>query len=94
MRDEIRYYKGKHRVKILTKTTDNWIVEALEPFEDTVNDQKIQVKTKERRIVRPNLLYKQRNLTPPIKEHTYELKMEKKLRQIVQEKEEKTDHRA
>ena len=89
MNDEIRFYKGKHKVKILTRTTDNWIIEALEPFEDTVNNQTIRVKTKERRIVRPNLLYKQRNLAPPIKEHTYELKMEKKLRQIVQQKEKK-----
>jgi Leu/Phe-tRNA-protein transferase len=89
--DEVRYYKGKHKVKILTRTPGNWIVEALEPFEDMVNDQRIQVKTKERRIVRPNLLYKQRSLSPPIKEHTYELKMEKRLKQIVQEKEEKTD---
>lgn len=90
MNEEIRYYKGRHKVKILTKTQGNWIVEALEPFEDIVNNQKIQVKTKERRIVRPNLLYKERGLTPPMKEHTYELKMEKKLKQIVQEKEKKT----
>ncbi len=91
MNEEIRYYKGRHKVKILTKTQGNWIVEALEPFEDIVNDQKIQVKTKERRIVRPNLLYKELGLTPPMKEHTYELKMEKKLKQIVQEKEKKTN---
>ncbi|HXX86838.1 MAG TPA: hypothetical protein VEH86_00125, partial [Candidatus Acidoferrum sp.] len=81
----------KHRVKILTRTTGNWIVEALEPFEDTVNHQTIRVKTKERRIVRPNLLHKQRSLPPAIKEHTYELKMEKKLGQIVREKKEKPD---
>ena len=84
--EEIRFYKGKHKVRILTRTKGNWIVEALEPFEDTVNNQRLQVKAKERRIVRPNLLYKERALTPPLKEHAYELKMEKKLRQIVQEK--------
>lgn len=78
-------------MKILTRTQGNWIVEALEPFEDVVNDQRVQVKIKERRIVRPNLLYRERALAPPIKEHAYELKMEKKLKQIVHEEEEKTD---
>jgi len=89
--EDTRYYKGKHKVRILTRTQGNWIVEALEPFEDVVNDQRMQVKIKERRIVRPNLLYRERALSPPIKEHAYELKMEKKLKQIVHEQEEKTD---
>lgn len=91
MSEDTRYYKGKHKVRILTRTQGNWIVEALEPFEDVVNDQRMQVKIKERRIVRPNLLYRERALSPPIKEHAYELKMEKKLKQIVHEQEEKTD---
>jgi hypothetical protein len=83
--DEIRYYKGKHRVRVLTKTQGNWIVEALEPFVDIVNGQRIGVKTKERRIIRPNLLYKELGLAPPFREHAYELRMEKKLKQLVKE---------
>jgi hypothetical protein len=89
MSEEIRYYKGKHKVKILTKTQGNWIVEALEPFEDIVNGQEVRVKMKERRIVPPNLLYKKQGLAPVVKEHTYELKMERKLKHIVEEEEEK-----
>jgi hypothetical protein len=89
LNEEIRYYKGKHKVKILTKTQGNWMVEALEPFEDTVNGREVRVKSKERRIVPPNLLYKKQGLAPPVKEHTYELKMEKKLKHLVEEKEKK-----
>jgi len=36
MNDEIKYYKGKHKVKVLTKSRENWIVEALEPFKGIV----------------------------------------------------------
>jgi Leu/Phe-tRNA-protein transferase len=74
----------------MTKTRGNWIIEALEPFEDTVNGQEVRVKTKERRIVPPNLLYKKRGMARPVKEHTYELKMEKKLKHLIEEKEKET----
>jgi hypothetical protein len=91
MSSEIRYYKGKHKVRVLTESRGNWIVEALEPFEDVVNDEKIKVKKGERRIVAPNLLFQREALPPTVKEHVYELKMEKKLKRLVQkdEKEEK-----
>jgi hypothetical protein len=89
MRDDIRFYKGKHKVKVMTESKENWIVEALEPFEDIVNGEKIQVKVGERRIVAPNLLLKRKGLPPPIKEHTYELNMEKKLKHLIEEKEKK-----
>ena len=89
MSEEDRFYKGKHRVRILTRSRGNWIVEALEPFEDTVNDQKVRVKAGERRIVAPNLLFKRKGLPPPIREHTYELKMEKKLKHYIEEEEKK-----
>ena len=85
--DEERFYKGKYMVKILAESRGNWVVEALEPFEDIVNGEKIRVKVGERRIVAPNLLFKMKGLSPPIKEHTYELKMEKKLKRLVEEKE-------
>jgi hypothetical protein len=86
---EIRYYKGKYRVRVLTESRGNWIVEALESFEDAVQGEKINVKAGERRIVAPNLLFKRQRLPPPVKEHTYELKMEKKLKRLVAEEERK-----
>jgi len=87
MSDKIRYYKGKHRVRVLTESRGNWIVEALEPFEDIVDGEKIEVKKGERRIVAPNLLLLREGLPPPVKEHEYELKMEKKLKRLVDEEE-------
>lgn len=89
MSGEVRYYKGKYKVKVMTESKDNWIVEALEPFEDEVYGEKVKVKKGERRIVVPNLLFKREGLPPPIKEHTYELKMEKKLKRFVEEEEKK-----
>ena len=89
MSGEIRYYKGKYKVKVLTESRGNWIVEALEPFEDTVQGENIKVKTGERRIVAPNLLYLKEGLPPPVKEHVYELKMEKKLKRFVAKEEKK-----
>lgn len=85
MSDEVRFYKGKFKVKVLTKSRGYWIVEALEPFEDVVNGENVHVKAGERRIVVPNLLFKKKSLPPPVKEHVYELKMEKKLKRLVAE---------
>jgi len=90
MSTDIRFYKGKHKVKVLSESRGNWIVEALETFEDSVNGEKVEVKSGERRIVAPNLLFEREGLLPPVKEHVYELKMEKKLKKIV-EKEEKSN---
>jgi len=87
--NEIRYYKGKYKVKIMTRSTGGWMVEAVEPFEDYVYDERVSVKKGEQRIVAPNLLYKKRGLSPPVKEHTYELKMEKKLKRIIADEEKK-----
>ena len=86
MDEEVRFYKGKYMVKILAESRGNWVVKALEPFEDIVNGERLCVKVGEKRIVAPNLLSKRRGLSPPIKEHTYELKMEKKLKRLVDEK--------
>ena len=91
MSSEIRYYKGKHKVKVLTESRGYWIVEALEGFEDTLGGDIIKVRKGERRIVAPNLLFEREALPPPVKEHVYELKMEKKLKRIVQEEKKKTD---
>jgi hypothetical protein len=88
MSNEVRFYKGKHMVKVLSESRGSWVVEALEAFEDLVDGEKIRVQVGEKRIVPPNLLYEREGLSPPVKEHVYELKMEKKLKKIV-EKEEK-----
>jgi hypothetical protein len=87
LKDEVRYYKGKHKVKILTESRGNWIVEALEPFEDVVGREKVKVRKGERRIVAPNLLFQREAISPPVKEHVYELEMEKKVKRLLQEQE-------
>lgn len=89
MSDEIRYYKGKHKVRILTRSRGHWVVEALEQFEDNVYGQEVKVKTGERRIVVPNLLFRIKSLPPLAKEHVYELKMEKKLKHLIVKEEKK-----
>lgn len=87
MSGEIRYYKGKHKVKVVTESQGYWIVEALEEFQDIVNGEKVKIDIGERRIVTPNLLFKKKGLPPPAKEHVYELKMEKKLKRLIAEEE-------
>jgi Leu/Phe-tRNA-protein transferase len=89
MSEEVRYYKGKHKVKVVTKSAGYWIVEALEEFDDVVDGEKVTVKVGERRIVPSNTVRKQKSLPLPIKEHAYELKMEKKLKRLVAEEEKK-----
>ena len=89
MSKEIRYYKGKYKVAVLSESRGNWLVKALESFEDEVNGQKVKVKARERRIVAPNLLFKRKGLPPPVKEHVYELNMEKKLKRLVAKQESK-----
>ena len=89
MNDEIRYYKGRHKVRVLTKSRGHWIVEALESFEDIVYGKRVSAKVGDRRIVVPNLLFKTKSLPPPAKEHVYELKMEKKLKRLIAEEEKK-----
>jgi len=86
---EIRYYKGKHKVKIVTESVGYLTVEALEDFEDVVDSEKTTVKAGERRIVPINEVHKQKTLPPMVKEHAYELEMEKKLKKIVAEEERK-----
>jgi gentisate 1,2-dioxygenase len=89
MSEEVRYYKGKHKVKVVTESAGYWMVEALEEFEDVVDGEKVTVKVGERRIVPSTTLHKHEDLPPPIREHAYELKMEKKLKRLVAEEEKK-----
>jgi hypothetical protein len=80
---EVQYYKGVHKVKVVTKSEGYWIVEALEEFDDDVDGEKVTVKVGERRIVPADTVHKHKYLPPPAKEHAYELQMEKKLKRLV-----------
>jgi hypothetical protein len=83
------YYRGLYRVKVVTESEGYWIVEAQEDFEDLQDGKKITVKTGERRIVQPKELHKKKVLAPPIPEHVYERRLEKKVKHMVEELEEK-----
>ena len=84
---EIWYYKGVHKVKVVTETEGYWIVEALEEFEDDVDGKSVKVKAGEQRIVPSNTVHERKYLPPPVEEHAYELQMEKKLKRLVAEEE-------
>lgn len=86
MGEEIRYYRGLHRVRVVTKSEGYWTVEALEDFEDHVDGERTMVKVGEQRIVPPNLVFKEKTLPPMVREHTYELEMEKKVKRLVARK--------
>jgi hypothetical protein len=90
---EIGYYKGKHKIRVVTESVGYVTVEALENFEDIVDGEKITVLTGERRIVPVDEVHKQRTLPSMVKEHAYELEMEKKLKRMVAEEERKESGR-
>lgn len=81
--EEVRYYRGRHKVRVVTLSEGYWTIQALEEFEDIVDGQKVRVKVGEQRIVPPRLVFKKKSMPPMVKEHAYELKMEKKLKQLV-----------
>ena len=81
--DKIRFYKGLYEVKVVMESVGFYTIEALEVFEDVVDGKKIKVEIGEQRIVAPDTLYQERTYRPPIQEHAYELKMEKKLKELV-----------
>jgi hypothetical protein len=84
------YYKGLYKVKVVTKSEGYWIVEALEDFDDSVDGEKVAVKAGESRIVTPADLHNKKTLPPPIPEHVYERRLEKKVKRMVEEYENKT----
>jgi hypothetical protein len=90
---EVWYYKGVHKVKVVTESEGYWIVEALEEFDDDVIGEKVTVKVGEQRIVPSDAVHKRKYLPPPVKEHIYELKIEKKLKQLIAEEEKKQDEK-
>ncbi len=89
MSEEIRYYKGKYKVSILSKSQDSWLIKALEPFEDCVYAETVTVKVGEERFVSPTQLFKKKGYVGPVPEHVYEQNMEKKLKHIVEKEEDK-----
>ena len=89
MSEDIRYYKGKYKVIVLSESRGHWVVKALEPFEDEVYGKSVKVKTGEKRIVPPSELFKMKGTYPSVKEHVYELKMEKKLKKLVEDEKKK-----
>jgi predicted ATP-grasp superfamily ATP-dependent carboligase len=84
---EVWYYTGVHKVKVLTESEGYWIVEALEEFDDDVDGERVTVKVGEQRIVPSESVHRRKFLAPPVKEHAYELKMEKKLKRLVADEE-------
>jgi hypothetical protein len=88
---DFMYYKGLYRVKVVTKSEGYWIVEALEDFEDSVDGEKVAVKACERRIVTPTDLHNKKTLSPPMPEHVYERRLEKKVKRMVEEYENKNE---
>ncbi|MGA2524731.1 MAG: hypothetical protein ABSF65_11355 [Candidatus Bathyarchaeia archaeon] len=87
--NDFLYYKGLYKVKAITKSEGYWIVEALEDFDDFVDDERVTVKVGERRIVTPTELHDKKVLPPPIPEHVYERRLEKKVKRMVEEYESK-----
>ncbi len=86
---EIGCYKDAHRVRVVTESVGYLTVEALEDFEDMVDGEKVAVKAGETRIVPVGDVRRERVMLPMVKEHVYELAMEKKLKRLVADEEKK-----
>ena len=84
---EIYFYRGLYKVKILTQSEGYRIVEAQEDFEDHLNGERVAVKAGEQRIVPACELYKKKTLSPPVPEHVYERRLEKKLKHLIDSEE-------
>jgi hypothetical protein len=89
MSQEVYFYKGLHKVKVVTKSEGYWIVEAQEDFEDQLEGMRVMVKVGERRIVQPSELHNKKVLAPPVPEHVYERHLEKRVKRMVEEQENK-----
>lgn len=90
--NDILFYKGLYKVKVVTKSEGYWIIEAQEDFDDTVDSEKVAVKVGEKRIVTPTDLHEKKVLPPPIAEHLYERRLEKKVKQMVEKYEKKGEN--
>jgi len=81
---EVYFYRGLYKVKVVTESEGFRIVEAQEDFEDHLNGEKVSVKAGEQRIVPSGELYKKKTLSPPVPEHVYERRLEKKLKSLIE----------
>jgi len=81
---EVYFYRGLYKVKVITESEGFRIVEAQEDFEDHLNGKKVPVKAGEQRIVPTDELYKKKTLSPPVPEHVYERRLEKKLKSLIE----------
>jgi hypothetical protein len=80
---EVYFYRGLYKVKVITESEGYRIVEAQEDFEDHLNGARVEVKAGEQRIVPTCELYKKKTLSPPVPEHVYERRLEKKLKHLI-----------
>ncbi len=85
--EDIRYYKGKFKVRVSNQSKGYWTIQALEDFEDCEGGIVTNVKKGETKIVPSNTLFKAPKIPGPIMEHSYELRMEKKVKRMVEEEE-------
>ena len=83
------FYKGVNKVKVVTQSEGYWIIEALEDFVDYVDGERVAINFGERRMVPPDMLSDEMVLPPPVPEHVYERRMEKKVQRLVAEEETK-----
>ena len=86
MSEEFLYYKGKHKVKVVTQAEGYWIIEAMEQFKDTLNGEEVIVQIGEKRIVPPNAVYKNKSLNLTDQKNTCKNKLEIKSRRKVRRK--------
>ena len=89
MSEEIRYYKGTHKVKVVTESIGYLTIKAMENFDDPVEGGIVRVKKGQTRIVPASSVYRHVTLPPMVQEHEYDLKMEKKLKRIIAERQKK-----
>jgi hypothetical protein len=83
------FYKGVNKVKVVTQSEGYWMVEALEDFVDYVDGERVAINRGERRLVPPDALNSEMVLPPPVPEHVYERRMEKRVQRLVADDEAK-----
>jgi hypothetical protein len=72
---KIYFYKGIHKVKVVTESEGYWIVEALEDFVDCVDGERVSINVGERRLVPPDILNSE---MASVKEPVFERREERK----------------
>ncbi len=83
------FYKGVNKVKVVTQSEGYWIIQAMEDFVDYVDGERVTINAGERRLVPPDMLNSEMVLPPPVPEHVYERRMEKRVQRLVADEEAK-----